>query len=269
MIFNSVLHNKNQFMHQPLIRKRRIQDTEANLTNKIQQLETLNHIIAHNLRGSVANIKMLAEVLLKKNIPDDCSTENSDGIFTIGEAIQYISESSLSLLATLNTVMAATDIRLNDEIKFDDCDIEGISEHVINQMRGFMKQKKATIEYDLAVSHISYPVPYMESILYNFINNALKYCRPDVELKITVSTYIKDGETVLTVRDNGLGIDLHVYGRKIFNLYQVFHPGYESKGVGLYIIKTQIESLGGRVSVKSQVNEGSEFMVVFNSQQKA
>ncbi len=252
-------------MHQPLTRKTRRPETEANLSDKIKQLETLNHIIAHNLRGSAANIKMLADVLLEKNIPNDCSADNSDNMFTIGEAIQYISESSQSLLTTLNTVMAAADIHLNDDIRLDDCDILAISEHVVKQMRGLMKQKKATVEYDLAVSHISYPVPYMESILYNFISNALKYCKPEVELKILISTYIKDGETLLTVKDNGLGIDLHTYGRKIFNLYQVFHTGYESKGVGLYIIKTQIESLGGRVSVKSEVNEGSEFIVVFGT----
>ena len=252
-------------MQQELTRKPGRPETKESLIDKIKQLETLNHIISHNLRGSVANIKMLAEVLLEKNIADDCSDEKNDDIFSVGEAIQYIGESSNSLLTTLNTLLAATDIKLNDEIGFDDCDIAAISEHVVNQMRGFMKQKKATVEYDLALSHISYPMPYMESILYNFISNALKYCKPEVELKIVISTYVNNGETVLTVRDNGLGIDLHAYGRKIFNLYQVFHPGYESKGVGLYIIKTQIESLGGSVSVKSEVNEGSEFIVAFKA----
>ena len=243
--------------------------TEENLTNKIEQLERLNHIIAHNLRGSVANIKMLSEALLSKNIPDDCNKPVNDDAFTISEAIQYINESSVSLLTTLSTVMEAADIHLNEEIKYDDCDIEGITKHIVSQLSGFMKQTNASIEYDLEVPHISYPLPYMESILYNFINNAVKYCRKDVQLKIAISTYHENGETVLTVRDNGLGIDMHVYGRKIFNLYQVFHPGYESKGVGLYIIKTQIEALGGRVSVKSAVNEGSEFKVVFSSRQRA
>jgi len=110
---------------------------------------------------------------------------------------------------------------------------------------------------------ISYPELYMESILYNFIHNSLKYSNEDVPLKITISTYERDGRPVLSVKDNGLGINLQAYGRKIFNLYQVFHPGYESKGVGLYIIKTQIESFGGHISVKSEVNEGCEFIVEF------
>jgi signal transduction histidine kinase len=86
-----------------------------------------------------------------------------------------------------------------------------------------------------------------------------------VPLKIIISTYLQNGLTSLSVRDNGMGLDLKMYGRKIFNLYQVFHRGYESKGVGLYIIKSQIEALGGSISVKSEVDKGSEFIVVFSS----
>ena len=236
---------------------------EINLSNKVKRLENVNQMIAHNLRGTGANIKMLAEVLLNKNIPDDCQVNKDDDVFTISEAIQYIHESSKSLLGSLNILLEVAKIDLNDSIKYDECDIASIVDHISNQLRGFIQEKNATIENSLTITHISYPLPYMESILYNFINNALKYCKQDVELKIIISTYTQDGEIVLTVKDNGLGIDLQVYGRKIFNLSQVFHPGYESKGVGLYIIKSQIESLGGRVSVKSKVNEGSEFIVVF------
>ncbi len=239
------------------------QSKEVTLTNKVMQLERLNHIIAHNLRGSIANIKMLAELLSNKNIPDDCHAEKDEDAFTTTEAIQYINESSASLLATLSTLMEVSEIQLNEKIKYDECDIASVVQHIIKQLRGSIHEKQATIEHDLSISHIKYPMAYMESILYNFINNALKYCKDGIQLKITISTYIQDGRPVLTVKDNGLGIDLQAYGRRIFNLYQVFHPGYESKGVGLYIIKTQIESLGGTVSVKSKVNEGSEFIVVF------
>ena len=232
-------------MNTEVIEKNIGQEKEISLADKVKQLEGLNQMFAHNLRGSGANIKMLAEILLKKNIPDDCETNTDEDVFTIGEAIQYIHESSKSLLASLDTFLEIAKIDLEDKIKYDGCDIAGIIEHITNQLRGFIRQQDATIEHNLAITHISYPLPYMESILYNFINNALKYCKQDVQLKIIISTYTQDGRTVLTVKDNGLGIDLHVYGRKIFNLYQVFHPGYESKGVGLYIIKTQIESVGG------------------------
>ena len=238
-------------------------NTRLNLTDKIKQLEGLNYMIAHNLRGSAANIKMLAETLMNKQIPDDCHAEPDDEIFTTTEAIRYIHESSTSLLNSLNTLMEVADTELNQEIKFDSCDIAALAEHITSQLNGFIQQKKATIALQLELTHINFPVTYMESILYNLINNSLKYSRPDVPVKILIATYKQDGHDVLSVKDNGLGIDLVAHGRRIFNLYQVFHPGYESKGLGLFIIRKQIESLGGRVSVKSKVNEGAEFIVVF------
>ena len=70
-----------------------------------------------------------------------------------------------------------------------------------------------------------------------------------------------DEKTVITVKDNGLGINLDKYGERLFKLNQVFHAGFNSKGIGLYITKTQVESLGGTIEVKSKENEGSEFIV--------
>ena len=234
-----------------------------NLVNKIKQLEGITHMIAHNLRGAGANIKLLSEVLLHKNIVAETSIDDEGDIFTTSEAVHYINESSVSLLSTLNTLMEVADIQLNENIKRDDCDIQHIVDNIFHQLRGFIHQKHAAIEFDLAVTHIRYPEAYMESILYNFINNALKYSKPDVPLKVTVSTYMREGRPVLTVKDNGLGIDLEKYNNRIFKLNQVFHAGYESKGIGLYITKTQIESLGGSIDVKSEVGVGSDFIVTF------
>ena len=101
----------------------------------------------------------------------------------------------------------------------------------------------------------------MESIIYNLLSNALKYVSPDRIPDVLLRTYEKDGKVTLSVKDNGLGIDLVKYGSKIFKLNQVFHNNPTSKGVGLYITKAQIESLGGTIQVKSRENEGSEFIV--------
>lgn len=230
--------------------------------NKIRQLEDRTHIIAHNLRGAGGNIKMLAEVLQKK-IDRNNKSDGSDDAFTIAEAIQYIYDSSSSLLNTLNTLMEVTDIELNNSISYDECNIMSVVENIAQQLRGYMHQKKAEIKYDLAFSTIAFPLPYMESILYNLINNSLKYARPGVPLTITVTTHMHNSKPVLSIKDNGLGIDLEKYSSRMFKLNQVFHSGYESKGIGLYITKAQIETMGGTIDVKSTVGEGSEFIVTF------
>ena len=72
----------------------------------------------------------------------------------------------------------------------------------------------------------------------------------------------------MSVKDNGLGIDLDVYGNKMFLLYKTFHKNKDSRGVGLFITKNQIESLGGKIEVKSKVNVGTEFLVSFKQPKK-
>jgi signal transduction histidine kinase len=135
--------------------------------------------------------------------------------------------------------------------------------HVLNQLHGIIFEQNAKVTVYLEVDKISYPKVYLESILYNLLSNALKYIAKDKIPEIIVSTYTQDNRTILSVKDNGIGLDMNKYGNKIFKLNQVFHKGYDSKGIGLFITKTQVESLGGNIEVKSVLNEGSEFIVTF------
>ncbi|MCW3122420.1 MAG: hypothetical protein JWQ38_1912 [Flavipsychrobacter sp.] len=236
---------------------------ESNLNNKIKELEGTIHMIAHNLRGAGGNIKMLAEVLQKKANKESTLSDDIHDVFTADEAIQFIHEGSSSLLNTLNTLMKVTDIQLNTSIQYNACGIVTIVQKITHQLHGFIHQKNAIINFDLEIETILYPAHYMESILYNLINNSLKFSKDDRPLVITISTYMLNSKQVLSVKDNGLGINLEKYSSRLFKLNQVFHSGYESKGIGLYITKTQIESLGGNIDVQSKVGEGSEFIVTF------
>ena len=81
-------------------------------------------------------------------------------------------------------------------------------------------------------------------------------------LKVHLQTTVLDNFICLSVKDNGIGIDLKKYGTKIFGLYKRFHGDeIEGKGIGLSLVKTQSESLGGRVEVESTVNYGSTFKI--------
>ncbi len=241
-----------------------LESTRDNLVNKIEQLEELNKIIAHNLRGPVRNIEMFAKVLRAKLIGD------ADGLnpitveaFTLDESLDFIGMSCKSLTECLETLLEVTQIKLNNELLFDDCIVPDLVNELVGQLHGVIFEKRADIRLHLEVEVIKYPRVYLESILYNFISNALKYSKPEVPPVITIKTFVEGDRTALSVMDNGLGLDIKKYGKKVFLLNQVFHEGYDSKGIGLYITKTQVESLGGKVEVKSAVNEGSEFVVWF------
>ena len=239
-----------------------LEATKTNLINKVNQLEELSHIIAHNLRGPAANIRMLSGALSANHKGDGPGSENSlSGLFTQDEALGLIEESSSALMDSLSTLMEITEIKLNKEIPYNDCDVKAQVNEIITHLYSTIYEKHAIIKLELQVTCISYPKVYLENILYNFISNALKYSKPDVVPEITVSTTIINDRVRISVKDNGLGIDMEKYGSRVFKLNQVFHQGYDSKGVGLYITKTQVESLGGTIDVSSRVNEGSEFIV--------
>ena len=93
------------------------------------------------------------------------------------------------------------------------------------------------------------------------ITNSIKYRNPEKKLKIEISTHQDSDYTYIYVRDNGIGFDSELMGQKIFKLYERLHYNIEGKGLGLYLIKTQIDSLNGKIEVFSKPLEGALFTV--------
>lgn len=102
---------------------------------------------------------------------------------------------------------------------------------------------------------------YLDSIVFNFITNGIKYRSPDSTGFVRINAYEEDEFVVVAFEDNGLGIDLERFGNKLFGMYKTFHDHHDSKGVGLFITKNQVEALGGKIEVESQVGVGSIFKV--------
>jgi signal transduction histidine kinase len=127
-----------------------------------------------------------------------------------------------------------------------------------------LKKEQANFKIDFSqVDEMLTIKSYLYSIFYNLISNSIKYKKPTVPLNITVESNLVDKKVILTFKDNGLGIDLKKSGRHIFELYKRFHTDKaEGKGMGLYMVKVQVEKLGGKISVKSKVNQGTEFKIV-------
>jgi signal transduction histidine kinase len=218
--------------------------------------------MAHNLRGPVSNIKMLSQILLKHFKPETAAASAIDDIFTVEEAAEMIEESSVSLLQNLQDLMEIAQMGLNKQVEFDLCNVKIILSEILHQLSVIIQEKKAVFKVNIQVEIIHYPKVYLQSILYNLISNALKYSQPEKPVTINVIVDTTDNKTRIIIQDNGLGIDLEKYGSRIFKLNQFFHTGFDSKGIGLYITKTKIESLGGSIKVESKVNEGAKFTVI-------
>lgn len=108
---------------------------------------------------------------------------------------------------------------------------------------------------------VYYPVNYMKSIIHNLLSNSLKYCSPERKPHIKIASKKMADKLIISVSDNGLGIDLIKNKDNIFKIRKVFHDHPSSKGFGLFITKSQVVAFGGNIWVDSTPNVGSTFFV--------
>ena len=219
-----------------------------------EKLLNFAHIVSHNLRSHTSNFSMLLNFL--------CQEDNEIERLKILDMLVKSSDNLLETLNNLNEVIDITKsknhqrklIPLKSKIK---CIKQSLNADLITHNVKLVNQVSEKIKIKIIPA-------YIDSILSNFITNAIKYKSPERKATITLSTTKEDGYTILSITDNGLGIDLNKYGDKLFGMYKTFHNHKDSKGMGLYITKNQIEAMNGKVSVTSEVGKGSTFKIYFN-----
>lgn len=247
-----------------LIRKAAIRlaeqdDIQKNLIEELSmqnsQLNDFSSIISHNLRAPAANITMLIETY-----DENGNKEETSNVF---EMLKKVSQ---NLNETLNHLLDILSLKSNKKIEIKELNFEEILNKTIDNLQGEILQKEAEIKVDFSEARtINYPKIYLESIFHNLVSNALKYASSNRKPIITISTYNINTTIYLSIKDNGLGIDLVKYGSKIFGMNKVFHEHPDAKGVGLFMTKMQVERFGGKINVKSEVNVGTTFTIIFNS----
>lgn len=232
---------------------RQLEIATIDLETKVRQLEEFNQIVAHNLRGPAGNIQMLVAEI-----------EHADNETDRKEYLELLQCSSDGLIEIMQELIEILEVRGSKSLPMERCGFEQIYRKTIQQFSAEIHTKGAVIEADFEVPAISYSRIYLESIMYNLIGNALKYTVPGRKPQITIRSYASEGKCGFSVKDNGIGIDLDRYGMHVFKFRKTFHSGYDSKGIGLFMTRHQIESLGGRIYVVSEPDKGSTFYVQFD-----
>ena len=219
---------------------------------KNNQLEEFTEIISHNLRSPIGNIVSLLELLSR-------STDQTEQD-QLNELIVRSTNNIISSLDELNEVLK---IKQDQEIEKQNLTFSTVIERVKEMLHTKILETNATIKLDLQVTEIYYPNIYLESILLNLVSNSIKYSDPRKDLVITIKTCKKNENIILSVSDTGLGIDLNRYGQHLFQLRKTFHNHPEGRGVGLFLVKNQIEALRGTISAASKKDEGTTFTIDF------
>ncbi|MCF6130011.1 PAS domain S-box protein [Flavobacterium sp. AS60] len=224
------------------------------LTQNNKDLKQFSYITSHNLRAPLSNLTGLL------NLIEDITIEDPE----LKEIINGFSKSTHLLNETINDLVKVIIIKDNPSIQKEKVLIKDVFENVFNQLSFLISVNKPILKIDLEdVTILDINKSYLESIFLNLLTNAIKYRDPNRQLRVTIATKVVDDNLIITFKDNGIGIDLEKNMDKIFGLYQRFHNYPDSKGLGLYLVKSQVESMGGTISVASTVGKGTTFTIVF------
>lgn len=216
-----------------------------------KRLLDFTHITSHNLRSHIGNFQMLLN-LLPEETDEQKKLELINFLITIAndlqETVHYINE-VLQIQTNLNQQVKK--VNLLHEV-----------EKVITSLKENIAESSAAVHIDIPTNlSIDYSIEYIESILTNLISNAIKFRQPGRNLYINIETETQEKYIILKIEDNGTGIDLDLHRQKLFGMYKTFHSNKDSRGLGLFITKNQVDAMGGKIEVESEVGKGTTFKI--------
>ncbi len=224
----------------------------SELISTNQELEQFSYIVSHNLRAPVANLISLASLLRNNDITEDEKAVLITGILTSSERLDEVI-TDLNLILNIKGKVDENKVSVN---------ILNVIFNVKEDLADKIRTSHAKILVDLkGPAEIFGIKSYIFSIFYNLVSNSIKYAQPDLAPIIRISSISTEDGLILTLSDNGLGIDIANQGKHLFGLYKRFHYHLDGKGMGLYMVKTQVQALGGKISVDSTVGKGTTFTI--------
>lgn len=224
------------------------------LTLNNKDLQQFAYITSHNLRGPVANLLGLSNLLDNYELKDK----------TLMQILEGIKISAIRFDETLRDLSTILTIKDNPSVQMEELLFSKALIRAKNQSAPLLKEINAKILTDFSkVDTVFFNRAYFESIITNLLSNAIKYRDKERPLIIKIKTELTENSILFKFSDNGIGLDVDLHKEKLFKLYQRFHSVAEGKGLGLFLIRSQLETLGGSIRVESTINKGTEFILQF------
>ncbi len=239
------------------ITKRKLLELERekvvdDLTLRNKELEQFTYIVSHNLRSHVSNIIGMAAELTEPTTQPDIQQLFLSEIKNSAQKLDNVIKDLSFILQHKRGVIEAKDYVSFAQLVAD----------ITSSLGSQIAEQNVQIETHFEAEGKTCIKSYLYSIFHNLITNSIKYHNPAIAPHITIKSSLVDGMVKLHFADNGIGIDLTHNADKIFGLYRRFHTHIEGKGMGLYMVKNQVEQLGGTITVTSAVNQGTQFTIL-------
>ncbi|WP_052115190.1 PAS domain S-box protein [Flavobacterium cauense] len=223
------------------------------VTEQNKRLLNFSHIVSHNLRSHTSNIQSLINLI---ELTEDKKEEE--------ELLALLKSVSEALNETIDNLNEVVSIQTDITPVIEDLNLNKYINRTLEVLRDQILKNDADIRNNVPETvTVKFNPAYLESVLLNFISNSIRYKHPDRKPVIELNSYIENNFQVLEIKDNGIGIDLKKNGDKLFGMYKTFTNNAESRGIGLFISKNQIDTMNGKIEVESTLNEGTTFKIYF------
>jgi PAS domain S-box-containing protein len=223
-------------------------------------LENFVYTASHDLHSPIANIEALVDILKKRITQANCMTPG------IEEVVNRITDSGNRLKRTIVDLTEISKMQHDlQEKKIDDIvDIREVYDDIVSDITHSSGVNPCFFKTDFQVNQVKFSYKNFRSILFNLIHNATKFKSPERDCVIEVNTRLEERYVVLSVKDNGVGIS-QKHQEQLYTMFKRFHHNTEGTGVGLFMVKRIIENGGGKITVESEVGQGTQFNVYFRA----
>jgi PAS domain S-box-containing protein len=222
------------------------------LVQRNQDLEQFSYIVSHNLRAPLANVTGLCQILKHADISlrERMETEN------------FLFQSILKLDAIVKDLNDILGVRRGIKEKMEKVIFSGLLSDVLAGFHLVIEQENIIILTDFSEASEFFTIKsYLYSIFFNLVSNSIKYRQQDKTTIIDISSWKENDRLIIRFKDNGRGIDLASKRNEVFGLYKRFHLDIEGKGMGLFMVKTQVRLLGGDIDIQSLPGVGTSFLI--------
>jgi signal transduction histidine kinase len=254
---NNELEERVEQRTEELLRKNlELEGKNVELKKINSDLDNFVYAASHDLKGPMANLEGLINLLSRK-VKGKITDEDT-------QLFSLINHSIIKFNRTLKDLTEITKVQKDLEEEREPVAFEQVVTDIKSDLTKMIAESAAVIEEQYQAAEVMYASKNVRSILYNLLTNGIKYCSPERPPRITVKTYFEGDEVVLTVADNGLGISAEQLP-KLFGMFKRLHTHVDGSGIGLYIVKRIIENNGGRITVESELDRGTAFIIRFGS----
>ena len=222
---------------------------ELQRSNK--ELESFSYSISHDLRAPFRHIVGFAELLSERE--------------------KTLDPKSLHYLKSIVDAALSAGRLVDDLLAFSQLGRANLSKSAVD-MRKLAQEVKRALQPDVAGRAVEWRIgelppawgdgALLRQVMFNLVENALKYTRPRETAVITVEGWEETGATVYRISDNGVGFDMAYVG-KLFGVFQRLHrtEDFEGTGIGLALAKRVVERHGGEIDAQGELDVGASFTV--------